>query len=190
MKFVPTAIPEVVIVEAPPIGDERGYFQRTFCAREMADAGLNHHLAQASVSFNAARGTLRGLHFQAYPALEDKLVRCIRGAIFDVMVDIRPGSRSFGEWTACELSESNWRQLYAPKGFAHGFQTLTEDALVAYQISQFYEPAKSAGVRFDDPDIAVRWPLEPVGLSGRDKALPFLRDIDPAAVGAVPGRAL
>jgi dTDP-4-dehydrorhamnose 3,5-epimerase len=111
--------------------------------------------------------------------MEDKLVACVRGAIFDVMVDIRPSSPTFGRWFGCELSESNRLQLHSARGFAHGFQTLTDDCLIAYHISQFYDPDRSAGIRWDDPDIGIVWPRPPVELSPRDQALPLLREVDP-----------
>ena len=178
MKFHKTMIPEVVLIETQQVGDARGHFVRTFCAREMAAYGINPALAQASQSYNAEKGTLRGLHFQSHPAMEDKLVRCIRGAIFDVMVDLRPGSPTFGRWVGAELGESNGLQLYAPKGFAHGFQALTSDVTVGYHIAQFYEPQRAAGVRFDDPEIGVAWPLPPANLSPRDLALPLLSALE------------
>jgi dTDP-4-dehydrorhamnose 3,5-epimerase len=146
----------------------------------MAKYGINTHLAQASLSFNAKRGTLRGLHFQYHPFMEDKLVRCARGAMFDVIVDIRPGSPSFGSWVGYELSDTNHRQLYAPAGTAHGFQTLTDDTIVSYQISQFYEADMGAGIRFDDPGIGILWPLPPIAMSPRDLKLPLLTQVDPA----------
>lgn len=180
MRFLDTDIPGCTLVELNTLGDDRGYFARTFCAREFADHGLNPSLAQASISFNRDKGTLRGLHFQAHPAMEDKLVRCIKGAIFDVMVDIRPGSPTFGKWFATELSEGNNRQLYGAAGFAHGFQTLTDDTIVAYHIAQFYEADRTAGLRWDDPRVAVDWPLAPVNQSPRDLALPLLAEIDRA----------
>ena len=151
---------------------------RSFCAREFAEHGLNASVAQTSLSCNAEKGTLRGLHFQSHPAMEDKLVSCLRGAIFDVMVDLRPSSPTFGRWHGTELSETDHLQLWSSKGFADGFQTLTDDCLVAYTIAQFYEPERSAGVRWDDPDIAVAWPLPPVNQSPRDLALPLLKSLD------------
>ncbi|MDE2623751.1 MAG: dTDP-4-dehydrorhamnose 3,5-epimerase [Betaproteobacteria bacterium] len=178
MKFHKTAIPDVVLIETQPIGDARGHFVRTFCAREMAAHGINPVLAQASQSYNAERGTLRGLHFQKHPGMEDKLVRCIGGAIFDVMVDLRPGSPTFGRWTGAKLSASNGMQLYAPRGFAHGFQALTDDVTVGYHIAQFYEPQLAGGVRFDDPDIGIAWPLPPTNISQRDLELPPLSALD------------
>jgi len=180
MRFLPTDLPGCHLIELEPIGDARGYFARTFCAREFAAAGLNPGLAQASISFNKDAGTLRGLHFQAHPAMEDKLVRCLKGSIFDVMVDIRPGSPSFGRWFGTTLSESNNRMLYGAAGFAHGFQTLTEDTIVAYHIAQFYEGDKTAGLRWNDPTLGIDWPLAPVNQSPRDLALPLLSELDPA----------
>lgn len=178
MEFLPTGLDGCWLIRMKPVGDARGYFVRTFCAREFEAAGLNPFLAQASASFNARKGTLRGLHYQAYPAMEDKLVRCLRGAIFDVMVDIRPGSPTFGKHFAHELSESNNLQLYAPQGFAHGFQALTDDCMVAYQIGQFYEPEKARGLRWNDPHIAIDWPLAPTDQSPRDLQLPLLAELD------------
>jgi len=182
MEIVETDLEGCRLVKMHPIGDERGYFARTFCAREFASHGLNPDLAQASISYNRDKGTLRGLHFQKHPAMEDKLVRCVRGAIFDVMVDIRPGSPTYGQWYGTELSESNNLQLYGAAGFAHGFQTLSKDTIVAYHIAQFYEADKTAGVRWNDPQIAIKWPLAPVNQSPRDLALPLLEEIAPAAL--------
>lgn len=179
MEFLPTGLDGCSLIRMKPVGDARGFFVRTFCAREFEEAGLNPFLAQASYSFNARKGTLRGLHFQAHPAMEDKLVRCVRGAILDVMVDIRPGSPTFGKHFACELSQDNHLQLYSGRGFAHGFQALTDDCMVAYQIAQFYEADKSAGIRWNDPQIAIEWPLAPADQSPRDLQLPFLADVDP-----------
>jgi dTDP-4-dehydrorhamnose 3,5-epimerase len=178
LKFHPTALDGVVLVESEPIRDDRGYFVRTFCARELELQGIASRVAQSSLSFNAKRGTLRGLHFQSSPSMEDKLVSCTRGAIFDVLVDLRTGSPTFGRWVGFELSETDHLQLYAPKGVAHGFQTLTNEAAVAYQIAQFYEPERSAGVRFDDPAIGIEWPLAPSVVSKRDLGLPLLSELD------------
>jgi dTDP-4-dehydrorhamnose 3,5-epimerase len=180
MEFIDTALSGCRLIRMKPAGDARGYFVRTFCAREFAEHGINPELAQASYSFSARRGTLRGLHFQAVPLMEDKLVRCVLGAIFDVMVDIRPGSPTFGRWVGYELTDSNYMQIHSVQGFAHGFQALTDDCIVAYHIAQFYEPAKTAGVRWDDPDIGVAWPGAPVDQSPRDLTLPRLSEIDHA----------
>lgn len=160
------------------LGDARGYFARTFCAREFAEAGLAAPLAQASVSFNAERGTLRGLHYQRHPRMEGKLVRCHQGAIFDVMVDLRIGSPTFGRWYGAELSAENGHQLFSEPGFAHGFQALSDNVIVGYHITEFYEAGAAAGVRSNDPDIGVAWPLEPTNQSGRDLELPLLSELE------------
>lgn len=178
MKFVETGLAGCFIVETEPIGDDRGHFARTFCARTFAQHGLNTFLAQASTSFNRIAGTLRGLHFQCHPALEDKLVRCTAGAIFDVAVDLRLGSATFGKWFAAELTAENGRQLYIPKGFAHGFQTLSAHSSVAYHIAQFFETERTAGVIWNDPEIGVKWPLPPMAQSPRDLALPSMSSLD------------
>lgn len=161
-----------------PLGDERGYFMRTFCQDEFEKAGLNSQLVQASISFNRDIGTLRALHFQAHPHMEDRLVRCLAGAIYDVAVDLRPGSATFGKWHAAELSEGNNRQLYVPKGFAHGFQTLAPDTIVSYQMSEAFQAELTSGLRWDDPDVGVDWPLPPSNQSERDLGLPFLGQLD------------
>lgn len=188
MKFTETALKGYLIVEAEPAVDERGYFARVFCAREFAEHGLNPHMVQASVSYNPAKGTLRGLHFEGGSHMEDKLVSCPKGAIFDVAVDLRPDSPTFGRWVGAELTGDNHRQLYLPKGFAHGFQTLADDTVVGYHIAQFFEPGHSAGVVWNDPDIGVDWPLPPVNISGRDRALPRLRELDPGLLMPGEGR--
>lgn len=189
MIFTKTKLPGVTLIECQPMRDARGSFMRTFCAREMAAHGLGAGLAQASESHNGARATLRGLHFQAYPDMEEKLVRCPRGAIFDVMVDIRPGSPTFGQWVGYELSEANGRQIYAAQGFAHGFQTLEPDSVALYHMGAFYDPAKARGVRFDDPDLGIAWPLPPGPMSERDAVLPLLRDLDPSELKHAAERA-
>jgi dTDP-4-dehydrorhamnose 3,5-epimerase len=180
MKISDTILPGCKLVEPSPLRDDRGHFMRLFDAEVFAAHGMTTHLAQASLSFNTARGTLRGLHFQAHPGMEDKLVRCGRGSVFDVAVDIRPGSPTFGRWVGFELSEAQALQLYIPAGFAHGFQTLTDDAVVLYQISVPYEAPLSAGVRFDDAELGIDWPLPPLNLSPRDRMLPSFKDLDRA----------
>lgn len=187
MRFTETALTGCFVVDIEPIADDRGFFARTFCARTFAERGLNPELAQASLSFNRRAGTLRGLHFQAFPALEDKLVRCDRGGVFDVVVDLRPGSPTFGQWISEELTAANGRQLYIPKGFAHGFQTLKPDTVVSYQIAQFFEPALTAGIVWNDPDVGVAWPLPAVAQSERDLALPRLAELDRSLLVRVDG---
>jgi len=177
MKFSETPLPGCYVVEASPHRDERGFFVRTFCADEFADQGLHPRFAQTSVSSSVHCGTLRGLHFQAAPALEEKLVRCDRGGIFDVAVDLRGGAPTFGCWYGIELWADGDQQLYIPKGFAHGFQTLSDDVRMTYQIGPAFQSELAAGIRWDDPDIAVAWPLAPAHQSERDLALPRLADL-------------
>jgi dTDP-4-dehydrorhamnose 3,5-epimerase len=174
MRFVETEIEGVVVVELEEHVDERGSFARTWCRDEMSAAGLAGELAQCSLSRNTRAGTLRGLHYQHPPHEEAKLVRCTRGAIFDVAVDLRPGSPTRGRWVGVELDPDNGKALYVPEGCAHGFQTLVDDSEVAYMISTPYAPEASAGVRWDDPHLAVAWP-DVEGertISERDRSLP------------------
>jgi dTDP-4-dehydrorhamnose 3,5-epimerase len=175
MIFTPTRLPGLVLVEPEPQRDERGSFARIWCAREFAGAGLDVEIAQASLSANRARGTLRGLHFQRPPHDEVKLVRCIAGAIFDVAVDLRPQSPTYCRWQGFELSAANGAALYIPKGFAHGFETLADDSEVLYQISAFYAPQSSSGVRWDDPAFAIKWPLPLAAISEKDRSWPDYR---------------
>jgi dTDP-4-dehydrorhamnose 3,5-epimerase len=153
--------------------DERGFFARVWCADELAEHGLSTVVAQASIAHNPRRGTLRGLHWQGAPHAETKLVRCTRGAVYDVIVDIRPGSETYGEWIAVELTAENRRTLYVPEGFAHGYQTLADDTEVWYQMSARYAPDAARGLRFDDPRLAIAWPAaEERILSERDRGWP------------------
>jgi dTDP-4-dehydrorhamnose 3,5-epimerase len=171
--FRETPIPGAFVVEPERIEDERGFFARTWCEREFREHGLDPRLAQCSVSFNRRAGTLRGMHYQAAPHGEAKLVRCTMGAIYDVVVDLRPDSPAFRRWTAVELSARNRRMLYIPEGLAHGFQTLEPDTEVFYQISEFYHPGSARGVRWNDPAFGIEWPeaAERV-MSERDAAYP------------------
>lgn len=159
--------------------DDRGFFARLFCAKEFSDTGLNTVWMQANNSFNRDAGTLRGLHFQRPPMAEAKLVRCLRGAIWDVIVDLRAGSPTYGQWTALELDENNRTMIYIPPGFAHGFQTLRPDTELLYLHSQFYSPAHEGGLAHDDPALGIPWPLPVVGLSIRDAAFPTLGALEP-----------
>ncbi len=177
MRFVPTDIPGSWLIEQERHDDERGYFARTWCTLEFAEHGLETRLVQCSVSFNQRRGTLRGLHFQAPPLAEVKLVRCTRGAIFDVAVDLRPDSSTFRRWVGVELTQENGRAIYIPRGFAHGFLTLADATEVSYQMSELYSPEQVRGVRWDDPFFGVRW-LGPVEvIAPRDRDYPDV-DID------------
>jgi dTDP-4-dehydrorhamnose 3,5-epimerase len=155
-----------------PHRDERGFFARTWCRQEFEAHHLNPELAQCSTSFNKRRGTLRGLHYQDDPYAEAKLVRCIRGAIYDLIVDVRPGSTTFKQWLSVELTADNLLMLYIPEGFAHGFQTLEDDTEVFYQISEFYHPECSRGIRWNDPLFDLRWPIEARIMSERDENFP------------------
>jgi dTDP-4-dehydrorhamnose 3,5-epimerase len=161
-------------IEMDGIEDERGFFARSFCAQEFAARGLATVMPQSSVSFNARRGTLRGMHYQAEPHAEDKLVRCTAGAIFDVIVDLRPGSPTPRAWFGVELSAANHRALYVPKGLAHGFITLRDETEVLYMISVDYAPGFERGVRWNDPAFGISWPMAPAAVSARDAAYPLL----------------
>lgn len=158
MRFFQTPLNGAWVVDLDLLGDERGWFARTFDAEEFAARGLNPAVVQCNASFNARAGTLRGMHYQAEPHGESKLVRCVRGAIFDVAVDLRAGSPTFRGWHGVELSAENRLALYIPPGLAHGFQTLTDGAEVLYQMGQHYVPEAARGVRWDDPAFAIEWP--------------------------------
>jgi dTDP-4-dehydrorhamnose 3,5-epimerase len=162
------------MVTPSPVADERGSFMRTFCAETFGAAGLPRDFPQCNVSRNTRRGTLRGLHWQADPYPEGKLVRCTRGTVFDVAVDVRPGSSTHGRFVALELEAGSGVALYIGPGFAHGFQALTDDAEVFYHMSEAYRPGLARGVRFDDPTIGIPWPLPDPILSERDRQLPLL----------------
>jgi len=170
MRFVATTFSDAWLLEPEPIRDERGYFARTFCMRAFAERGLETKFVQHSRSYSAKKGTLRGMHYQTPPHAEVKVVSCVAGAIYDVIVDLRPGSPTYRKWQGFELSAENGRQLYVPAGFAHGFQTLTDGAELNYLISAFYEPGASTGVSYDDPTIAIRWPLPVTVISERDRS--------------------
>ena len=183
MIFRETKLAGVFIIEAEPVADERGAFARTFCAREFAAHGLETAIAQCSASFNKRKGTLRGLHYQAPPHNEAKLVRVTAGAIYDVAVDLRQGSKTYGQWVGAELSAENRRMLFIPKGCAHGFQTLRDDSEIFYQIAEFYEPTSARGVRWDDADLAIAWPdMDNPTLSDRDRGFSGLRETPPIPV--------
>ena len=175
-----TALPGVVAIMPDRHGDHRGFFSETFSARLMAEHGLPQSFCQDNHSLSRETGVIRGLHYQLPPFAQDKLVRVVRGAIFDVAVDIRRGSPSFGQWVGVELSADNWTQLLVPKGFAHGFLTLKPDTEVVYKVTDFYNRDSERAIRYDDPDIAIAWPglASPPVLSEKDAAAPFLRDAD------------
>jgi dTDP-4-dehydrorhamnose 3,5-epimerase len=172
MRFADTELPGVTVVDIEPRTDDRGAFARFYCPSEFAQAGHPFTPAQTSLSRNPRAGTLRGMHYQAPPHGETKLVRCIRGAVFDVALDLRPGSPAYGRWTAAELSADNGRALLIPPGVAHGFLTLEPDTDVLYQIAPEHTPGHEAGVRWDDPAFAIRWPRAPELISERDAGYP------------------
>lgn len=172
MIFTETKLSGVFIITPEKLVDERGFFARTWCQREFERQGLNPRVAQCSVSFNRKRGTLRGMRYQAAPDEETKIVSCTRGAIYDVLIDLRTDSPTFTRWTAFELTSENRNMVYIPEGFAHGFQTLEDNSEVFYQISEFYLPEHACGVRWNDPAFSIRWPEAQRILSDRDKNYP------------------
>jgi dTDP-4-dehydrorhamnose 3,5-epimerase len=172
MKFHQLRLSGAYRIELQPISDERGAFMRRFCAETFRAMGLESDLIQRSVSYNRHAGTLRGIHFQAPPHCEVKLVRCTRGALFDVMVDLRDGSPTWGQWHGEELTADNRSILYIPKGFAHGFQTLVDHTEVDYEIAPAHVPGAEGGFRFDDPTLGISWPIKAAIISDRDHSLP------------------
>ena len=173
MIFQPLPLAGAFVVELERREDDRGFFARSFCQDEFAKHGLNPRVVQCNVSFNAKRGTLRGMHYQAKPHEEAKVVRCTHGAAWDVMVDLRPQSPTFRRWHGVELSAANRRALYIPEGLAHGFQTLTDDAELLYLMSEFYHPECARGVRWNDPAFRIEWPLKDPQMSERDRTFPL-----------------
>lgn len=175
MIFSPTELQGAYIVDIEPRRDERGYFARVWCAAEFEKQGLSTALVQCNVAYNHKRGILRGMHFQRPPHAEVKLVRCTKGAIYDVIVDLRAASPTYLGWVGVELTEDNHRMLYVPEGFAHGYVTLRDDSELFYQVSQYYSPDAEAGLRWDDPAVAIDWP--PLGellISAKDRVWPLL----------------
>ena len=177
MQIEPTRLPEVLVLTPRRFGDARGWFSETWNAARMAEAGLDLPWVQDNHSFSAAKGTLRGLHYQSPPKAQDKLVRCTRGAILDVAVDFRAGSPTFAKWVAVELTAENNRQLLVPQGFLHGFVTLTEDTEVQYKCTDFYSPEHDGAVRWDDPQIGIDWGISAPILSDKDAKAPLLAGI-------------
>jgi len=172
MQFHPTTLRDAWLIHLEPAHDSRGFFARTFCTREFATHGVETNYPQHSISFSARKGTLRGMHYQCAPHSEVKLVRSLKGAIWDVIIDIRPGSLTYCQWQGFKLSGATGRQLYIPKGFAHGFQTLTDDTEVSYLISAFYVPEAASGIRYDDHKFGIAWPLPVTVISEKDLAWP------------------
>ncbi len=176
MIFHETPVAGCRLIELEKRGDARGFFARLFCEREFAQAGLETRFVQANNSLTAEAGTLRGLHYQLPPAAEVKLVRCVRGVLWDVVLDLRPESPSFGRWFGAELSAENRRMMYVPRGCAHGFVTLGDDAEALYFVSAFYGPEEERGVRWNDPRFAIDWPVTPTTISDKDAAWPDFND--------------
>lgn len=174
MKFAETKLKGAHVIEPERLEDDRGFFARTFCRKEFEAHGLNPILVQSSISFNAKKGTLRGMHYQTPPHEETKLVRCTRGSVYDVILDLRRGSPTFKQWVAVELTADNRCALYIPAGFAHGFQTLTDHTEILYQMSEFYHPESARGVRWDDPAFGITWPLPDPIISQRDQSYEFM----------------
>jgi dTDP-4-dehydrorhamnose 3,5-epimerase len=177
MIFKKTKLPGAFIIEVQRLEDDRGFFGRSFCRHEFIERGLNPDVVQCNISFNRDTGTLRGMHYQAEPHDEEKLVRCTRGGLYDVIVDLRKESPTYKQWIAVELTEENCRMLYVPKGFAHGFQTLTDNTEIFYQMSEFYHPESACGVRWNDPAFGIQWPARDRAiLSDRDQHWPDYRE--------------
>ena len=176
MQFIDTPIPEMFVIEVEPVRDERGFFARSFCEEELRARGLNPHVSQCGISFNARRGTLRGMHYQAAPHEEAKLVRCTMGAVYDVVLDLRRDSPAYRRWYATELTSQNRRLLYVPEGCAHGFLTLTDETELFYQISMPHARDAARGVRWNDPAFGIEWPCEPAVIAERDALWPLWTD--------------
>ena len=177
MIFTETPLTGAYLIDLEKRGDERGFFARAFCEREFASHGLVTHFVQINNSLSARQGTLRGMHYQLAPKAETKVVRCIRGALHDIILDLRDASPTFGQSFGAELTAENHRMMYVPKGFAHGFFTLADDTEALYLVDEFYAPESERGIRWDDPRFAIRWPAQPNVISDKDRNFP---DFDPA----------
>jgi dTDP-4-dehydrorhamnose 3,5-epimerase len=182
MRFTCTPLKNAYVIELEPRADERGFFARLFCQREFADFGLDHRFVQINNSLSQQRGTLRGMHYQLPPSAEVKLFRCISGALYDVIVDLRPHSPTFGHWFGVELTARNRKMIYVPRGFAHGFLTTEPSTEALYLVSAFYNPEQERGIRFDDPSFGIKWPFSPTEISEKDRHWP---NFDPSFHGLV-----
>lgn len=176
MHFSPTKLKGAFIIEPEKLEDERGFFARTWCQEEFRNQGLETNLVQCSISFNRRKGTLRGMHFQLPPHAETKLVRCTQGSLYDVIVDLRSDSETFGQWFGIELTARNRKALYIPQNFAHGFQSLEDNTEVFYQISEYYTPEFARGFRWNDPQFHIDWLEKPNVISQRDREYPDFQD--------------
>jgi len=176
MKFTETKLKGAFIVEIEKLTDTRGFFARSWCSKEFDAHGLTARVVQANVSFNRRKGTLRGMHYQIATFQENKLIRCTRGAIYDVIIDLRPESPTYKQWMGVELTADNYTLLFVPEDFAHGFITLMDNTEITYQVSQFYTPGSEKGIRFDDPTFNIQWPLEVSVISDKDRTWPDFAD--------------
>jgi len=179
MKLTPTPLEGAYLVDLEKRGDERGFFARYFCKKEFSEASLNSGWVQINNSYSSEKGTLRGLHFQRQPASEVKLVRCVQGSIWDVIVDIRPTSPTYKGWFGAELSQDNRTMMYVPKGFAHGFISLTDNSEIIYLVSSFYDSSRERNLKWNDPEVSIKWPILPIVISQRDSKAPFLAELEP-----------
>ena len=173
MIFIETKLKGAYIIEPKKLEDERGFFARIWDKDEFSKMGLDSKIVQSSISLNKKKGTIRGMHYQSKPHEESKIVKCVRGKIFDVLIDLRPNSETFKEWFSIELTEDNYKMVYIPKGVAHGFQTLEDNTEISYNISNFYNPRSSKGVRWNDKKFGIKWPLKVSIISQRDASYPL-----------------
>ena len=173
MTFTETKIKGAYLIDIKKISDDRGFFGRAYCVKEFERLGITNEVVQVNVSSNNKKGTLRGLHMQVAPAEETKLVRCTRGSIFDVLVDLRPESETFLQWTGVTLNSREFNMLYVPEGCAHGYLTLEDDTDVMYQVTEYYTPDAERGFRWNDPTFNISWPIEPLVISAKDESQPF-----------------
>jgi dTDP-4-dehydrorhamnose 3,5-epimerase len=176
MKFIETSLASAYIIELEPLRDERGLFARTFCQKKFASIGFHKQIVQINHSVTRQKGAIRGMHYQCPPACEIKIIRCVQGTVFDVMVDLRAGSSTFLQWHGVELSKDNMRMVYIPDGFAHGFQTLVDNSELIYHHSAFYSPEYEQGLRFDDPALTIAWPLPAGVITTKDQSYPLIDD--------------
>lgn len=176
MIFTQTKLRGAFIIDLKKLEDDRGFFARTFCLNEFKDHGIDITIVQANTNLSAKKRTIRGMHYQLHPYEEDKVVRCTKGALFDVIIDLRKDSPTYKQWLGVELSEDNHRGLFVPKGFAHGFLTLKDNTEANYLVSQFYAPGAEGGIRFNDPQFGIEWPFEPIFVSDKDRNHPDYKE--------------